>query len=304
MLPEIIATIDSHLRPPAIGRVFYVNHFTGANTNNGIDPGTPFNDITYALTQCVDGRNDYIIVEDCWNDEPAFPIVVNKTRVHIIGLGHGAMMPVYYPSITGGGVGAVFQLAGCHFSEIAGFDMLSAGQACIEMIAPLQASNMWIHDCTFGMSGPAQDGILALPPANNDDPNFGVIERCTFGWQLTRHGIWLSSPTKTTIRYNVFNSLAGGIGINLGTGAAGVGIVGDIIGNYFFAPIALALAAGWAITIMNGGAIISGNRASQAGDASGTNPYRDLSTGFAATCLNGWSDNFAGPALVVVPAVV
>lgn len=304
--PDVVAIYNSLYQKiggtkMGAGRVFYVDGITGNNGNIGTTPQLPFRTITYALTQCQNDRDDYIIVLDCWNTEPAYPVVINVTRVHIIGLAQGTMMPQLYPTMTGGGVGAVFSLAACHFAEIAGFNLLSAGQACIEFAAATTA--IWIHDCAFGMTGAAQDGILALPPAMNDAPAYSVIERCIFGHALTRDGLRLSAPTFSDIRANIFNNL-GGVGINLGTGAPGVGVVGSIVDNKFYAPIALAPAAGWAITIMSGEAIIMGNRASQTGDATGTNPYRDLSTGVLGTCLNGWSDNFAGQALSAGPAVV
>jgi len=52
------------------------------------------------------------------------------------------------------------------------------------------------------------------------------------------------------------------------------------------------------------GCLVSHNFASQTGDATGNNPYRDLSTGVLATCLNGWVANYAGHTLSAGPAVV
>ena len=76
-------------RPPTIGWVFYVDHINGANTNNGIDPGEAFATITFALTQCQNDRDDYIIVLEhgASGVEPAYPVVINIDRVHVIGRG-------------------------------------------------------------------------------------------------------------------------------------------------------------------------------------------------------------------------
>lgn len=280
------------------GHVFFVNHFTGLNTNDGITPDTPFETITYALTQCVAGRDDYIICIDVWDNEPAFPVAVEVPRVHIIGLSNPEM-PQPCCAINGGGAFSIFDFDNIWDAEIAGFQCVNAGGAGIALHAVSTA--LWIHHMGFGETAPIQDGILAV--GHNDAPNFSLIENCNFGWQTTRDGIRLPSPTKTVIRRNRFNSLAGGIGIHLGTGI-GVGIVGDILDNTFFATIGLALARGWAITIQNGGALITGNRASQTGDATGTNPFFDESTGVLATCLNGWVENYVGGALSAGPAVV
>lgn len=282
------------------GFIFFVNHFTGLNTNDGLTPQTQFQTITYALTQCVAGRDDYIVCTDVWDAEPAFPVDIAIPRVHILGLSNPEL-PQPWCTMNGGGAASVFHfLAAADDSEISGFQCINPGGAGIQLDA---VPALWIHDMGFGETGAIQDGILGLV---NDAPSFSQIERCRFGWQLTRDGIRLPSPTKTVIRRNNFNSLAGGIGIHLGTGP-GVGIVGDIMDNSFFAQIGLALPDGWAITIENGGAHITGNRASRTGDdaaAAAPNPYRDLSTGVLITCLNGWSDNFDGLVLSAGPAVV
>ncbi|GAH84946.1 unnamed protein product, partial [marine sediment metagenome] len=66
-------------RPPAIGRVFFVDT-SGLDTNNGIDPGTPFLTIEHAIGECEDDRNDYIYVLDCW-DADDYPITIDKSRI-------------------------------------------------------------------------------------------------------------------------------------------------------------------------------------------------------------------------------
>lgn len=135
-------------RPPGLGRVFYVNHFApGADTNNGIDPGTPFLTITHALTQCVANRNDYIIVLDCWaEDTETWPIPVSVDRVHIIGMSNptGMYTKIRPPDASNT---ATFYVTG-DYVEIAGFDIGSGDDhGGIELA---QGRCCWIHHCSFG----------------------------------------------------------------------------------------------------------------------------------------------------------
>lgn len=303
--------IPAIARPPAIGRVFYVQGFSGTDAvGRGTDPGNPFLTITYALAQCVAERNDYIIVIDAWNE--AMPIVVDKTRVHIIGLGVSSNHPFVMLNATADT--AIFDVnAASSNVEIAGFD-LGGGptHAGIENVggAPM---GLYVHDCMFGHSfagDTPQDGILIDMSATNIR-----IERCVFlgneamgGGTLTRDGIrWdtAADPLGGVFIANTFTGLPG-VGINIVSVGPNTG--GFIIkNNIFMAEIADAKAAGWAITLQGPadvkGCLVVGNMASQTGDATGNNPYRDLSTGALATCLNGWVNNHDGNALSTGPAV-
>ena len=74
-------------RPPAIGRVFYVNGQTGDDDNNGVDPGTPFLTVEHALGLCEGWRNDYIIIlRGGGAQDYPITVAVGKERVHIIGV--------------------------------------------------------------------------------------------------------------------------------------------------------------------------------------------------------------------------
>ena len=59
-------------------------------------------------------------------------------------------------------------------------------------------------------------------------------------------------------------------------------------------------AQGMDITSFQGG-MISNNHAMQTGDGTGSNPYRDTTTGGIGTCENGWGMNYSGQA-VIAPA--
>jgi hypothetical protein len=278
-----------------MGRVFYVDEFNGDNGNEGIDPSAPFATITYALTQCVDDRNDYIIVLDCY-DQDTYPIVINKSMVHIIGRSKQTILGNRWPLMNGGGGTGVFQIGsgGKGWVEIAGFAFGNAGGPCI-LASGGACMGSWIHHCVFGETLAAQDGILGDAP---DRPNFTTIEDCIFAGLLTRDGIRGPTLTKCVIRNNIFREYAG-VGVNI----TGDGEPLAVIGNYFYVPIADSAAAGWAITTNGHGCIFAHNFATQTGDNTGNNPYRDLSTGVLATCLNGWVANYAGNALSPGPAI-
>lgn len=296
-------------RPPALGRVFYVQGFTGLNTNNGIDPGTPFQTIAYALTQCVADRNDYIVVLDAWQE--AMPIDINITRVHIIGMGVSPNHP--FVMLNAAADTAIFTVTAlANNCEIAGFDLGGgATHAAIENPGGTPMG-LYIHDCIFGHSfagNTPQDGIRIDVNATNIR-----IEDCIFlgneaegGGTLTRDSIrWTSGgdPLGGSIKGNIFTGIPG-IAINIVAVAANSGGF-IIVKNKFMAEIADAKAAGWAITLNATvkGSLVGHNMASQTGDDTGNNPYRDLTTGVLATCLNGWVANYAGNALSPGPAVV
>lgn len=287
--------------PPLIGvgRIFYVDHFTGDNANSGTEPGTPFETITYALTQCVADRNDYIILLNVWDAEPAFPVVIDVPRVHIIG--QALPTPWGWQTINGGG-NNVFQLAEA-YCEIAYISFTSLAAIAIDVTGA--GPYGWIHHCNFASSSGLglSDGIVAA----GGGLAHGLIEDCEFsntavgGAPITGNAI-TGGLTNVTIRRNIFKAVAG-ICINIDT----VTEVGGLYDNGFLGPIALALAAGWAITLGGatawGGGPIYNNHATQAGDGTGNNPFRDLSTALLATNTRGWGMNYMGQA-VIAPDVV
>jgi hypothetical protein len=296
-------------RPPALGRVFYVDGINGANTNNGVDPGDAFQTITYALTQCVNDHNDYIIVLNSTSlVEPAWPVSVNVSRVHIVGVSSPAYPYVRLQAQT---INPVFEIGSVQHYEIAGFE-LGAGdntQACIASIAgPGTAGRGWIHHCTFAvLLGvlAAQDGIWIQ---NTFDWCMSVVEDCYFCGSaisdgIARDGIRIEgNATRSIFRRNIFRTVQG-VGIHCIQNGSDIGA---ILNNYFSCP---NLATGEAITMELGvgNAIIAGNRAGATAVAPAFTPMRDLSTGALATALNAWIDNLdTTPAGLVniIPAIV
>lgn len=298
-LAEVLAQ-GSHIRPPGIGKVFYVHGWTwgtpiGNDANNGIDPSTPFLTIRHALDQCVDLRNDYIIVLNHWSE--ITPIHVDKQRVHILGLAIDEM-PVI--AMTTDHNDPVFMIDGDLGSmcEIAGFDL--GGGDAHGGIEPLfggsTASSVYIHDCNFGSEFCGDTALYGiwLPPGSG--AKAWKIVRCKF----------------------MGSGIAGGLGTLVGSGvridegahhevkdclfmgcvaptilAEGHGL---IIRNNDIAMPADAAGGGITIGATSLDCIISNNRASFGEALAGLfNPYLDN----AAVNANVWIANYRNEALTV-----
>jgi len=264
------------------GNVFFVDFSNGNNAwdgtlpeRDGVTTHGPFQTIAYALTQCVDDHDDYIIVVDDWN-EPT-PIAVNVTRVHIIGLSVNPMSPLV--ALTATGDTAVFTLhSSGNGAEIAGF--LFGGGAThggIENVASTPMA-VYIHDCVFGHAFAANTPAHGINIALNATAM--CIERCIFLGNLasalgtiTANGIrWntAASNYNALIRKNLFLGCL--IGINIS--ARGDALI--IKDNEFTCPNA---ANGEAITLglTSLGCLVDGNSAmSGSGPAMGFRPFRDL----------------------------
>lgn len=299
--------------PVGAGHVFWVDGFNGLDTNPGTTPTLPFQTITYALTQCVNDRNDYIMVLDAWQEPAA--VAINVTRVHIIGLGNYLRPNSNHPFVMLNAAAdhAIFTVSALSNNcEIAGFSLGGgATHAGIENPGGTPMG-LHIHDCVFGhqfAGNTPQDGIRVDLNTTNIR-----IERCTFlgadagskvDGLITRDGIRLQcagDPRGGMIKDNRIMGIPG-VGINLNAPFEdGAWIIED---NHFYMPIVDAAPAGWAITLQANvaGCMVNNNHAKQTGDGTGNNPYRDLSTGVLATCKNGWGMNYSGPA-VISPVVV
>ena len=282
------------VRPNGAGRVFFVRS-TGADTNNGLEPETPFQTVTYALTQCTDGGNDYIVLMNNTSAlEASFPIVIAKSFIHLIGM-WGAPYP--NPTLMADDDNPTIRIEdGTTWVEIGGIDFGGgATNGCIQIGSDVgNTSYIWIHHCSFGWDAGigAQDGIrwlLTHPDAQT------YVEDCHFGGLLTRDGCRLDgNNTRGVYRRNIFRDIQG-VGINVNVNGADVGAILD---NVFASPIADALGNGWGILFIVGAgcALVMGNVGGQTGDATGTSPFVDLSTGAIGTKLNMWAGNIVANA--------
>jgi len=261
--------------PNPFATVFYVDLDSGRDSYNGRSPRRPFQTIQAAIDAALSGRGDYIFVLNAYQAD-TYPIVVNKARLHIIGVSNpNGQAPYLIPIVDTAAISLEVAGAG---SEIAGFTLGGgAAHGCIEMNG---TGGFWIHHNLFGganAGGTPQDGIRSKQGVVNaecliEDNIFhgnlaqvpGKLTQYGFvgqGTNLLRHSI---------IRNNLFLGLAGGIFLG---NAAGL----SLLDNKFVCPDA---ADGEAITLNAGarGCMVDGNVGMNGGDAAMTkNPFCDLS---------------------------
>lgn len=291
--------VDGTLREFGGSRVFFVDGINGDNGNIGTEPSQPWQTIVYALTQCVADRDDYIFVLDCWQQEVAWPITVNVSRVHIIGIAN----PIgQFPAMQPADNNPVFliQAAG-RYSEIAGFNLggwndVTNTSGCLHLG---QAIGVWIHHIDMGSTlagGQPQDGIRFV----DGNAQSALIEDCRFigvagaKGTLTRNGIFQpagggSRCLNAVIRNNIFMN-CDSPSMEL-LNAEGVAILDNVFGL-------VSDTQGLAITlgITSEGCIVAGNKAlfGTVTAAMTQNPYLDN----GAAAPNHWMANYKGNALI------
>jgi len=277
------------------GNVYFVDYLNGNNANAGTYPAAPWQTVAYALTQCVNDHDDYIIVLDQWN-EPT-PVAVNVTRVHIIGLSSNPSR--LYPTWTATGDTAILTLSALsNFCEIAGFDFGGgATHGAIENVAgtPMGVN---IHHCTFGETWPGNTPAYGINIALNATAI--RISDCKFrgtggnaGGTITIDGIrWNTAADNHggDIRNNIFQGCPN-VGINISARGDALVIAENLIACD-------ADTQGAAITLGATalGCFVVGNKAMY-GDVAGgmvQNPFLDL----AAAAANHWASNMKGAAFI------
>lgn len=314
--PEVIKALETvgvggampHGGP--VGNVWYVNGgadgiTAGVNALGRGGKDRPFLTIEYAIAQCINDNDDYII---CWNtyNQDTFPITMTRDSVHVIGVaGPDGSWPVLDASSQGidGGPAAFDFGVGIENCEIAGFSLSGGGTGpCIDI--PSGANMTWIHHCTFGHDwfGGARDGIRFLELGGSI--RNVIIEDCwflgdTFGsGTLTSHGIIQTGGAMVgcTIRRNYFIGLVDGA-IRLGINADGAGASqGHVIcDNYTGCGQDLV---GNAIYLGENsfGCLVAHNEANQGRDKMVANSYEDIAAGGAND--NHWMSNQHGLVMV------
>jgi len=281
--------------PWATGNVFFVDGVAGDNANVGTIPTAPWLTITYALTQCVDNNDDYIIVLNHWQEV----VAISVAQVHIIGVSSNPSHS--FVQMNAAGATAIFTVtAASSDCEIAGFSFGGgATHAGIENTAGTP-EGLYIHDCQFGHSLAAntpQDGIRVALNATAIR-----VENCSFygnaaGGTLSRDGIYWASaadPLNGTIINNQFIGCPGS-GINFVSVSAGTG--GITIKDNVFACDADTQGSAITLGATCGDFFVVDNRAQFGENAMAANPYLDG----AALDSNHWSNNISGNA-VIYPA--
>lgn len=291
-----------------IGRVYHINTegavYAGDDANSGLEYEHPLATITEALSRCVAGRNDYILIHDYWRPTgETWPIVPDKKQVHIMGVAQaGLPYPAIHPEddvpafvlgssgqygeiayLTIGGGGS---FGGINIEHYTGGDMEG------------QVDGFWIHHNTFGhvWFGTPECGIQKLNSSIH--PSHGVvIEENEFLGDLASgkgaikgNAIDILGTTdgkaikNWTIRWNRFKGCY--IGVNLVRAYDP-----EVTENYFVIADAVT---GEAITLAANctGAMVIDNKAINGMLNAGYthNPFRDLS----AHPANHWGMNYRG----------
>ena len=287
MLPSDV----SRGRAPKGGRIFFV-HDLGDDDHEGSDPEFPLASITAALLKCTAAKGDYIFVQH--SADTYYPAVnLNKSSVHLIGLGNGSYGPSVF--IAGGNDDPAITIGGDSAGvEIAGFNLGSGvAQTDPALILSADAWYAHIHHNGFGTAIRALDGILI--PAGLSFA-FGSIDHNWFSRRLSGWGINCSgggsSMTSSAILHNLLK-MADGLGGVYIQGGEPEGVSFNIFG------IKKGGMIGWAIklgaTVVD--CMVIGNSACETGDnATGNNPYRDEGPAGVGNKLNFWSANYRGEA--------
>jgi len=287
---------------PGAGNAYYVNGGSDGpvvDTGSGLTPDDPKQLIQSAIDLCTNNNNDYVIILNYGANGRAvetWPVVVDKTLVHIIGVGTvGQKWPVVRPNDPAGADTAspAFSVTADRV-EIAGLEI--GGGDTAGGIHPVDAGGVWgleVHDCFFGVTGDSagQDGIRV--PAASAAPYLTVYAN-RFGHYLTRDGVRFdANATRCMIGVpgqpsNYFHHIPG-IAINVVAGVTEPGIHNNVIA----VP---ANTAGGAITLGAGvvDGWIFGNVANFGDTDMGNNPFADGAAGGA----NDWGNNLQGITLV------
>lgn len=269
-----------HLGPflsPTAGDIFYVNGSTGANTNDGLTPLTAVLTITYAISLCAAGNDDYIFVLSYPGAAAGetFPLAMATSKVHLIGTPTQASPS---PSIVSAAGHAILVTASnC---EISGFNIGATDGSSAGIATTGTIWKTHIHDNEIGWIQACQDGVLMT--GATDVPHT-LVENNKFGNAITRDGIRIEhNSTRSVFKGNLFSDVAGA-GINVTNELA----LAAILNNVFRIDDA---AAGEAILLAAtavGQSVIDGNHAAEGAVALAFNPYRDLGT-------NDWGLNYSG----------
>lgn len=297
-LPSTL-TVPGGFFPRTVGTVFFVDGSNGDNDNDGLSQGTAFETITYALTQCTSGANDVIFCFNMWDQEPGV-ITVNKTDVHIFGVGLPTAPAAYLPAI---GDNPVFRLLSSgNGVEIAGFTL--GGGDNNPGIEINNCYTAWLHDIWFGHVGVGdtpQDGIRNDAGLHNY-ANLRV-ENCSFfgsagegSGTLTRYGIYFGASgingQNAQFVNNRFFNLTYAIRIVYGLDQL-------VEHNYIMCPADDLVGRGIYFQVCTG-AIVANNKAGDNGLADMTNnPYYD-----SQGAKNAWLCNQNGVTDVIPAAAL
>jgi len=209
------------------GRVFWVDGTVGIDHPNYGTVDLPFDTLKYAITQCVSGRRDTIVIKPTHTETLGAALSLNKSHVTVIGLRSGASFPTF-----GIGQGAYITMAadnvtliGLRLNEVS-----APGQYLIVMSNASDACH--ILGCriyTGGANYPT--GSILLSGGNNHIVAGNHIQLLGAA-TASDYGIGLSSDTNNTTI--VGNYIAGDFNSACIYAAGGTHNDVTIAGNYLY----------------------------------------------------------------------
>ena len=293
--PTVLPFDMSRGKNPMGGKTYYVDCFESAgppvktkgNDNwEGTDPEFPLETLEAAYAKVNPRENDYIFVQNFWALDPVTPLNIQKSKLHIIGIGSGNFDNGN--DIDGGATASLELEEPCQDLELAGFNLGGNGAAAaIVLIGTVFRPH--IHHCTIGNNYLCTDG---LQNGAGGSISKGTIAHCIFGNQISAKGVNCTFWTGV-IAHNLFRQ----------PGSECISIPGSqwvyIFDNMFFKPYATALAAGWAVHLDANTSLcaVMNNVASEhAADAPAVAPWLDDTDAGAGITDNGWAGNMVGNA--------
>ena len=228
------------------GSIFYVDGTNGVDTNDGLSPDLPFLTVTAAIAACTTGANDYIFILEYPSTAPGtetFPIALNKSHVHLIGVPKQASRRNVCLFCQDGATNTLELGADADDCEIAGIEFGATTAACIYADSPTPFTcRVHFHDCEFGWIRTCTYGIH-IEDNGSDTPHW-LVENNRFGENCTAAGIYNDyNSTRSFYRNNFFTVATNAVGIHLAGLCTGKIFILD---NYFQVT---DQAAGEAITV-------------------------------------------------------
>lgn len=131
---------------PIATRNFFVQSTTGSNGNDGLSPESPFATLAYAITKCVTGKGDNIILLPGHVETVSSAGLVtfaSKAGINVIGVGVGSLRPTI--NFTATGATMLLNAANLYFENI----LFTGGIDAVVTALVVSAADCWLNNCEY-----------------------------------------------------------------------------------------------------------------------------------------------------------
>lgn len=195
------------------GNLYYLNPFTGSDSNNGISPATAFATLAAAYAACVSGNNDTVILVGNGSTTATARLGAGftwaKNATHLVGLSAPSRFSMRSRIAPVSGVTAFAQLftvsgSGCLFENIEWFDGFNTGTTAQICMTVSGQRNAFINCQISGMGDTTSAGdtgsrSLVLSGGEN------FFSHCVVGLDTISRGVLNASVELTgNVARNVF----------------------------------------------------------------------------------------------------